>query len=223
MFYELSKGIKMNSIIYLRRSKESEDKTVSLAVQEQACREYATRNNLAVVAILADDGVSGTIRYRFEAIRDNVAYYSAKHIIFYSLDRFGRDIAGLLDELKAYEKAGVTIHCTTQNKEISTAKAHEFLAVGVEALMAEHYSRLISEKTKDAMKRLKEQGRRRSRYLPVGTRLVDGKIMLDWDKTALIEKAKCFRKEGLTLREIDIRLRGMGLKLALSTWAKVLR
>jgi DNA invertase Pin-like site-specific DNA recombinase len=222
--YHLNTGRNtMNAIIYLRRSKESEDKTVSLAVQEQACREYATRNNLAVVLVITDDGISGTNRDRFIRLRLAVGDLLARHVIIYSLDRLARDISGLLDELASYEKKGVKIHCATQNKEISTAKAHEFLAVGVEALMAEHYSRLISEKTKDAMKRLKEQGRRRSRYLPVGTRLVDGKIMLDWDKTALIEKAKCLRKEGLTLREIDIRLRGMGLKLALSTWAKVLR
>lgn len=37
--------------------------------------------------------------------------------------------------------------------------------------MAEHYRRLISEKTRDVLDRLKGQGRRVSRHVPYGCRL----------------------------------------------------
>lgn len=213
----------MKAITYLRRSKKADDNTVSLKVQRESCQRYALHAHLELAEEVIDDGVSGTDRARFTRLAELVLLGDYKNIVVYSIDRLARDVSGLLDELERYEKAGVTIHCATQNKSISIIKAHDFLAVGVEALVAQHYSKLISEKTRDAHARLKQEGKRQSRYAPVGFKLAEGGI-LEPDRSTLrrIEEAKILRKQGLTLRAIDIAMRAAGLKLAVSTWGKLL-
>ena len=56
--------------------------------------------------------------------------------------------------------------------EVDTAGG--FLMAGVEGLMAEHYRRVISEKTRDALARLRANGRRVSRFPPYGFRAAPG-------------------------------------------------
>lgn len=214
-----------NAIQYIRRSQANKkyEHSVSIEMQRQACGAYALITSLLVVGELVDDGVSGTKRERFKRLAELVKTSGATHIIVYSIDRLARDISGLLDELEKYEKLGVTIHCATQNKQISITKAHDFLAVGVEALVAQHYSKLISEKTKDAHKRLKEQGKRQSRYLPVGYKLAEnGALIIDTPTWNHIQQAQELRRQGLTLREIEVKMRPM-LKLAISTWGRILK
>ena len=46
-----------------------------------------------------------------------------------------------------------------------------FIATAVEGLAAEHYRGVISEKTRDALARLRTRGRRVSRFAPYGFRL----------------------------------------------------
>lgn len=222
----------MKAIAYLRRSKKADDNTISLKMQRSSCERYAQHAHLELAEELVDDGVSGTDRDRFVRLAELVSSGEYKNIVVYSIDRLARDVSGLLDELERYEKAGVTIHCATQNKSISILKAHDFLAVGVEALVAQHYSKLISEKTRDAHARLRQEGKRQSRYLPVGWKLpkdslgrelVEGKLVWDNEVGLLFGYARKLREQGLTLRAIDLIMRGKGLKLAISTWGKLLK
>jgi DNA invertase Pin-like site-specific DNA recombinase len=215
----------MNAIRYLRRSQRNKkyDYSVSIVMQRQSCDSYAQRLGFEHSGELVDDGVSGTDRDRFTRLAELVKTSGATHIIVYSIDRLARDVSGLLDELEKYEKLGVTIHCATQGKPISITRAHDFLAVGVEALVAQHYSKLISEKTRDAHERLKLEGKRRSRYLPAGYKLVDGRIEKDHVISVHLSYAHYLRKQGLTLRKIDTIMRGKGLKLAVSTWGRILK
>jgi DNA invertase Pin-like site-specific DNA recombinase len=215
----------MNAIRYLRRSQKNKkyDYSVSIVMQRQSCDSYAQRLGFAYSGELVDDGVSGTDRDRFTRLAELVKTSGASHIIVYSIDRLARDVSGLLDELEKYEKLGVTIHCATQGKPISITRAHDFLAVGVEALVAQHYSKLISEKTRDAHARLKHEGKRRSRYAPVGYKLVNGFLEYDLDIRDRITESMMLRKQGLTLRKIDTIMRSKGLRLAVSTWRRILK
>jgi site-specific DNA recombinase len=60
--------------------------------------------------------------------------------------------------------------------EANTASG--FIVTAVEGLAAEHYRRVISEKTRDALARLRASGRRVSGRLPYGFRLAaDGRTL----------------------------------------------
>jgi DNA invertase Pin-like site-specific DNA recombinase len=75
---------------YVRRSKESGERTVSLETQAAAIRQYAAANGLALDEVLSDDGVSGGRRQRLVRIEAAVRRHRARVVVVYHLDRFAR-------------------------------------------------------------------------------------------------------------------------------------
>ncbi len=162
---------------YVRRSKRSEERTISLEEQDRQIRVYCEARGFELAGLIRDDGISGTKRKRLDRIAKALKTFGAQTVVVYHLDRFARDIAGLLDHLKHYRRNGIELHVCGRGKvEIDSSSG--FLTVGVEALLAEHYSRLISEKTKDALASLKAKGRRISGKIPYGWKLAKDRVSL---------------------------------------------
>ena len=172
--------MEMRAIGYVRRSKVSDSKTVSLEEQTEKITSYCNEKDLKLAEIVRDDGVSGGDRDRLERLEAVVRKHKAQAVVVYHLDRFARDVAALLDNLRAYRQRGVKLHVVGRG-EIEVDTATGFLVTGVEGLMAEHYRRLIGEKTKDALARLKAKGRRFSRIAPYGYRVAEDGVHLEPD------------------------------------------
>ncbi|MEI8359346.1 MAG: recombinase family protein [Deltaproteobacteria bacterium] len=199
-----------NAIAYVRRSQQSTEKTVSLADQEARVRAYIEAQGWKVAAVLVDDGISGGKRGRFDRIRQAVAEHRASAVVVYNLDRFARDVAGLLDELKGFSRKGVALHVVGRGR-VETESASGFLTTSIEGVLAEHYRKVISEKTRDALSRLRSQGRRWSRLMPYGwTAEADGRLVEVADEQETICRAVAFRSEGLSLRAVAARLAADG-------------
>lgn len=199
-----------NAIAYVRRSKESTEKTVSLADQEARVRAYIEAQGWKVAAVLIDDGISGGKRGRFDRIRQAVAEHRASAVVTYHLDRFARDVAGLLDELRDFSRKGVALHVVGRGR-IEIESASGFLTTSIEGVLAEHYRRVIGEKTRDALSRLREQGRRYSNVLPYGFAAeADGRLVEVVDEQATLGRMFDLRAEGLSLRAISARLAAEG-------------
>lgn len=159
----------MVAIGYVRRSKESAYRTVSLEDQTARIRTYCHEQSFSLAEIITDDGVSGGKRTRFERIRAALRRHRARVVVVYHLDRYARDLAGGLDTLDSFARKGVQLHVVGRGR-IEAESASGFLTTSVELLMSEHYRRAISEKTRDALARLRSQGRRTSRFPPYGFR-----------------------------------------------------
>ncbi len=172
--------MEMRAIGYVRRSKESDTKTVSLEGQTEKITSYCNEKGLKLAELVTDDGVSGGDRDRLERLESVVRRHKAQAVVVYHLDRFARDVAALLDKLRAYRKRGIKLHVVGRG-EIEVDSATGFLVTGVEGLMAEHYRRLIGEKTRDALARLKAKGRRFSRIVPYGYRITEDGVHLEAD------------------------------------------
>ncbi len=172
--------MKTLAIGYIRRSKESNAKNVSLEEQTEKIISYCSEKGLVLVDMVTDDGVSGGDRDRLERLEVVVRKHKSQAVVVYHLDRFARDVAALLDKLRAYKRRGVKLHVVGRG-EIEVDTATGFLVTGVEGLMAEHYRRLIGEKTKDALARLKAKGRRFSRIVPYGYRFTKDGVYLEPD------------------------------------------
>ncbi len=157
----------MVAIGYVRRSKESGARTVSLEEQAERIRAYCADQGWTVAEIVTDDGVSGGRRERLARLADRVKATGAARIVVYHLDRFARDLAGTLDYLRQFSRRGVELHVVGRGR-IEADSATGFIVTAVEGLAAEHYRRVISEKTRDALARLKATGRRYSRVPPFG-------------------------------------------------------
>lgn len=157
----------MKCLAYLRKSKKSDDRAVSLEAQQDAVQQYAAKAGLDIVGTIKDDGVSGGDNERFKRIYAMLLGHGAEAIVCYHLDRFSRDLSGMLGALETYNRAKIELHVVGRGK-ISVAKAMDFLMVGIEGVVAQHQRMLAGEKTKDALQHLKENGKRYSNFPPYG-------------------------------------------------------
>jgi len=161
--------LQKSALAYLRKSKKSDDKSVSLEEQKTAVQEYARSVNLTITGTITDDGVSGGDRRRFEKIFKALHETGAKVVICYHIDRFARDVAALLDNLEEFKKQGIEQWIVGRGK-IETARSDQLLMTGVEALVAEYQRKVSGEKTKDALMLLKRKDKRYSGKPPWGYR-----------------------------------------------------
>ena len=100
----------MIALGYVRRSKESGARTVSLEDQRARIEAYCEEHRWRLAEVLADDGVSGGRRERLERLAERVKATHARVIVVYHLDRFARDLAATLDYLRRFSSRGVQLH-----------------------------------------------------------------------------------------------------------------
>jgi site-specific DNA recombinase len=196
---------------YARRSKESGARTISLEEQAARIEAYCSEQRWALADVVIDDGISGGRRERLDRIAARVHATGARAVVVYHLDRFARDVAGLLDSVRAFARRGVELHVVGRGR-VETDTASGFLVTGVEGLMAEHYRRLIGEKTRDALARLRAKGRRVSRWPPYGfTFGPDGRLMEDPGEHAIRQRIVALSASGVSLRALSRALAAEGI------------
>ncbi len=120
----------------------------------------------------------------------------------YHLDRLARDVAAQLDTLHVWGQRQIELHVVGRGP-VDVESATGFLTTGVEALLAEHYRRLVSEKTRDALGRLRHEGRRFSGHIPYGYRLVKGnRLEVDFPEQEVLTRISTLKRKGLSIRKI---------------------
>ena len=192
----------MIAIGYARRSKESGAKTVSLAEQAEQIHRYAAQQDWTLAELVIDDGVSGGKRARLTRLEEQVRAHRARVVLVYHLDRYARDVAALLDGLRAYSRRGVELHVVGRGR-VEADSASGFLVTGVEGLMAEHYRRLIGEKTRDTLAHLRAHGRRYSGIAPFGYEgQDDGRLVEHQGEQAILALVASLRGAGASWRAV---------------------
>jgi DNA invertase Pin-like site-specific DNA recombinase len=192
-------------------------------------QEYARGQGWTLAEVVVDDGVSGGRRERLERIAAAVRQSRARAVIVYHLDRFARDVAGMLDALRSLSRRGVELHVVGRGR-VEGDTASGFLVAGVGGLMAEHFRRLIGEKTRDALAHLRAAGRRYSNVVPYGWRATDDGRRLEPDPQEQAALASILAlAPGRSLRALSLELAARGIlarcgrPFAPITLARVLR
>jgi DNA invertase Pin-like site-specific DNA recombinase len=205
-----AKRAAMIALGYVRRSKESAARTVSLEDQRTRIEAYCQEREWSLAEVVVDDGVSGGRRERLERLAERVKATGARAIVVYHLDRFARDLAATLDYLRRFARRGVELHVVGRGR-VEADTASGFIVTAVEGLAAEHYRRVISEKTRDALARLRAKGRRVSRFAPYGYRLAPGGgLLVSSKEQVLLGHIRVLQGQGLSLRAISRYLASRG-------------
>jgi len=76
----------MRCLAYLRRSKKSDGKAVSLEAQEKAVRAYALSVGLTIADTIKDDGISGGDNDWFKRIYSMLLHNDARAVVCYHVD-----------------------------------------------------------------------------------------------------------------------------------------
>ena len=165
----------MKAIGYVRRSKVSEDKTVSLQEQSRQIEQYCSGLGLNLCEIVSHDGVSGAKRERWYDIKAAVRRHGAQAVVIYNLDRLSRDAVGLLDNLAELARSGTQVHEVGQGA-IDMADPTKKLATGMRGMFDEFFRDTVKKKTKDALAYKKSKGSKYCRNAPYGFRFVEAKF-----------------------------------------------
>ena len=141
----------MKVAIYCRVSTEEQhaDK------QEDICKEYCKRNNFEVFKVYTDV-ISGTTSSRpsFNKLMEDMRDYKFNILMVTKLDRLGRSLKHLLSLFDEFSLKGIHFIAATQNIDTTTASGK--LQLQIMGAFAEFERNIISERTKEGLKRRKE-------------------------------------------------------------------
>jgi DNA invertase Pin-like site-specific DNA recombinase len=171
----------MVAVGYVRRSESSGTRTVSIEDQQARIADYCAERGWTLAETVIDDGISGGKRERLVRLDSVIRARRAGVVVVYHLDRLARDAAALLDWLERAGRRGIELHVVGRGR-IEAQTSTGYLVAGVEGIVAAHYRKLVGEKTRDAMARLRAKGRRVSRFTPFGYTLAPDHMTLVPDR-----------------------------------------
>ena len=211
----------MIAVGYVRRSKKSEARAVSLDEQRRHITEYCEKAGLTLAHVVSHDGVSGTKRKRFPDIRKAIKDHGAGAVVVYNLDRLARDTEGLLGEFKSYRKAGVQLYESTSG--LIGDSALDQLMLTIRSGLDEFYAKVTGQKTSGALQLLKSEGRQYTRIPPFGYAYFKGRLVREPDEQAAILMIQ--NRDDLTAAGILAVVRESGYtgRLSVNTVWRVLR
>ncbi|MCC6645127.1 MAG: recombinase family protein, partial [Polyangiaceae bacterium] len=160
----------------------------SLDAQREACLTYVSRQpGWSVVPERYDDGGftgANTDRPAFQRLMADVEAGLVDVIVVYKVDRLSRSLLDFVNTMERLAKAGAAFVSVTQN--FSTADAMGRLTMRLLASFAEFEREMISERTRDKIVAARKKGHWTGGPVPLGYRLVDGKLVVDDVEAAIV-------------------------------------
>lgn len=151
----------MKVAIYARVSTEDQDTDKQTFI----CEEYCTRQNHTVYKIY-QDVISGATssRPQFNQLLHDMRVLKFNVIMVTKLDRLGRSLQHLLSLFDEFNRKGIHFIAVTQN--IDTSSAAGKLQMHIMGAFAEFERNIISERTKEGMRRAEGVGKRGKDKIP---------------------------------------------------------
>ncbi len=151
----------MKVAIYCRVSTEDQN----LDNQKIQLEEYCKRMNHTIYKIY-EDVISGAKDQRpaFNQLLEDMRRFKFDAIMVTKLDRMGRSLQHLLSMFQEFQDKGIHFIATTQN--IDTSSAAGKLQLQIMGAFAEFERNIISERTKEGLKRATGVGKRGKDKIP---------------------------------------------------------
>ena len=210
--FEPLKEEKMKAYGYIRVSTEDQVKEgISLDAQKEKIKAFSVVNNLNLIEIISDEGVSGKNMDRpgLDRIIELAKGKEAEAVIVYKLDRLSRrtrDLLYLIEDV--FKNENTRFFSLTEQIDTSTAMGKFFLTMmGATAQMERE---LISERTKATLQYKKQQGHSLGR-IPYGYNRENGKLVANENEQAIIKKMKKLKRQGKSYRKIANALNEEGV------------
>lgn len=143
---------------YCRVSTEKEDQLMSLQAQKDFFEEYAAKNNLELVELYADEGISGTkLRNRTEFKRMMADAQRRRFECVYVKDvsRLARNVVDFLQSIRKLKALDIDCRFVTANMSSNDGE----LTLTILAAVAQEESANLSKRVKFGKKRNAEKGR----------------------------------------------------------------
>ena len=194
----------MKAVGYVRVSTEEQAKGgISLDMQRAKILSYANLEEMDLIEIVADEGISGcTIKARpgIQRVMQMVRSKEVRSVIIYKLDRLSRNTIEALQIARLMDRKGAALHSITEKLDTQSAMGRFFFTLM--ASIAEMERGLISERIQAAMHRKKEKGETCNNNPQYGYRIVDDLVVPDPDEERIVQRIRALRSEGRTIHEV---------------------
>ncbi len=156
----------MNAAIYARKSTEENgvaDEAKSVVRQVEGARAFIADRGWSVMDwhVYTDDGVSGALfanRAEFQRMMRDAQAGAFEAVVFYDLDRFGRNARQTMLALNTLADLGVTIWDYSTGLAVDLDSFEGEMMTFMKARFAQQYRDQVRKHTRDAMRRKAEQG-----------------------------------------------------------------
>ncbi len=193
----------IRAIGYIRVSTEEQAREgISLDMQKSKIKAYAALEDMELVDIVEDAGISGcSIRNRpgvqrvLQMIRDR----RIDAVVLFKLDRLARNTSETLSIATLCEGHGVSLHSITEKLDTKSAIGKFFFTLL--ASLAEMERALIGERIKAVMDLKKERNEVRG-HPPYGFMAIDGKLVPDLEEQEIIQRILDLHARRLSIYQI---------------------
>ena len=203
----------MKAIGYVRVSTEEQAKyVISLDMQRAKIEAYASLEDMDLIEILADEGISGcSIKGRpgIQKVLEMVKSRQVKAMIVYKLDRLARNTVEALQIAKLLDRNGVALHSITEKLDTRSAMGRFFFTLM--ASIAEMERGIIGERIQAAMHQKRQNGEPCNGNPPYGHRIEDFKVVPDSSEQKIIQRIHEIHAQGHTIWDTLAILTGEGL------------
>ena len=191
----------MKAIGYVRVSTEEQVRGgVSLDMQRAKIAKYASIEDIELVEILSDEGISGcTIKIRpgVQRVLEMVRTKAVQAVIIYKLDRLARNTVESLEIAKLMEGKGFGLHSITEKLDTRSALGRFFFTLM--ASLAEMERGIISVRIQAAMERKKEKFEPCNQNPTYGYRIEGSRVVPDLHEQAVINRIRRLHAGGHTI------------------------
>ncbi len=204
----------MKAVGYIRVSTEEQAKNgISLDAQRAKIEAYATLEEMELIGIVEDAGLSGcSVKHRpgLQRVLGMIREKEADAVIVFKLDRLARNTMATLEIAKLMDRKAAALHSITERLDTKSALGRFFFTLM--ASLAEMERGILSERIRAAMERKRQTGEPRNGNPPYGQRIHDGLLVPDRHEQAIIERICCLREGGYTVHEIVAILTDEGVR-----------
>ena len=204
------------AVLYIRVSTADQaEHGVSLDAQRERLSAYAVACGLDVVAVVREEGISGTIplsdRPEGSRVAEMVSSGKVRHVIALKLDRLFRSAVDALATTAEWDKSGIALHLVDMGgTSLNTGSAMGRMMLTMMAGFAQFERDLTAERTTAALAHKKANGAAYS-PTPFG-KTREGDALLDnEEERGTIDRIRAWRGEGFSLRGIASRLNEEGV------------
>lgn len=197
----------MAAICYARVSTLDQAREgVSLDAQEERLRAYCAMQHLEVARVIRDEGVSASKLLRNrpggELLLAALCACEVQDVVALKLDRLFRNALDALQQIEAWDRAGVTLHLLDMGgASLNTGTAMGRMFLTMTAAFAELERNLISERTRLALE-LKRSKREAYSQTPFGFERVDDSLVINDSEQRILAQMREWRAGGTSLRAI---------------------
>jgi site-specific DNA recombinase len=202
--------------IYARYSSHAQDGGTSIEVQLDACARGLEPGGAAEYIDRAKTGRVVAGREALLRLLADAEAGKVGHVLVYKYDRLGRNLAETSAIIAQLEDCNVEVVSATEGKDA--------LARGMHLVISEHYSRVLSERTRDGLVKRFEQRAWTGGPAPYGYRIEvaeDGfhRLKINDDEAETVRWVfETYTSEAVGQKEVAHRLRTRGIRPRRAMW-----